>query len=123
MLMQMQFLDTMDDAARFSARRCGNEPTSVYRRVGLGMSTLMPAYERFAAYIWRPQKSPEEWGKGTRGRVPAAESQAVHDFYAGLPTKEEVMAMSEKARRERAGAFLWDLVHYVRALEAPHASK
>jgi mono/diheme cytochrome c family protein len=104
-----------------AAYRCGATPEAVYRVVGLGLigphATIMPRYQDFAEVFERPRKGlPPEWTKHLVGLVTPEEVTAIQSWLTSQPDQKTVAAMPPSARRARAAAMLWDLVHYVRAL-------
>lgn len=99
---------------------CGSDPARVYRTIALGEGAggamIMPPYGAMAELTWRPEGNPEEWGKKLEGKITADELAAWRAFSGQLPAKADVQAMKPIDRRARAGALLWDLVHYVRSM-------
>lgn len=93
---------------------CGGTPDAVYRTIALGMAAPMPRYAEMAGMLWRPE--PGAWQQKLAERLAPDEHAALRAFLDTLPEKQTVKTMDPTARRVRAGAILWDLVHYVRAL-------
>jgi mono/diheme cytochrome c family protein len=117
-----QKLQKITPLADENAYRCGSDAESVYRVISLGMvggdgSYAMPRYQEFAERFPRPKEgTPETWTRAIDGKIDAAEVDAVRKFLAEQPDEAAVQGMKPSARRVRAGAMLWDVVHYVRGL-------
>jgi mono/diheme cytochrome c family protein len=100
---------------------CGDAPDAVYRLISLGISArgaaIMPRYQEFLEDFARPWKvPPAAWTKSIDGKATAEEVAAIRAWLASLPEHEAVLALKPSEKRVRAGAMLWDLVHYVRSM-------
>ncbi len=100
---------------------CGDAPDAVYRVTALGISaagaTIMPRYQEFLEEFARPWKvKPADWTRSIDGKATPAEVAEIRKWLEQLPEHEAVTALKPSEKRARAGAMLWDLVHYVRSM-------
>jgi mono/diheme cytochrome c family protein len=100
---------------------CGDAPEAVYRMISLGISArgaaIMPRYQEFLEDFARPWKvPPAAWTRSIDGKATPAEVAAIRAWLDSLPEHEAVLALKPSEKRVRAGAMLWDLVHYVRSM-------
>jgi mono/diheme cytochrome c family protein len=116
-----QPITRMTPLAERDAFLCGDAADAVYRVVALGFSaggaTIMPRYQEFLEDFARPWKvAPENWTKSIEGKASADELAAVRAWLGEQPERAAVQALKPSEKRARAGAMIWDVVHYVRSL-------
>jgi mono/diheme cytochrome c family protein len=100
---------------------CGDAPDRLYLTFALGLGgapAIMPRHLELAELLSRPRGAPAAYAHGLEGKVAPDEAERLRGFYAALPERKQVLALAPADRQARAAAFLWSLVHHVRAQAA-----